>query len=64
MVRSAESLALADKGWFLQWSGRTEGGFQLVDVPGTHANLLERGYVEALAVQIRKALDRTDTGQR
>jgi thioesterase domain-containing protein len=64
MVRSAESLALSDKDWFLQWADRTEGALRIEDVPGTHANLLVRPYVEAMAVELRKALDRTDACRR
>jgi thioesterase domain-containing protein len=57
LIRSAESLALVDKAWYVQWADRTEGGFRIESVPGTHASLLERPVVEALATKIRAALD-------
>jgi amino acid adenylation domain-containing protein len=56
LVRSAETLALADKSWFLQWADRTEGSLRTESVPGTHHNLLERQHVGMLAATVRAAL--------
>jgi thioesterase domain-containing protein len=58
LIRSAETLAQADKSWFVQWADRTEGSFRTESVPGTHDNLLERQYVETLAARVRAALMR------
>jgi thioesterase domain-containing protein len=49
LIRSAESLALEDKGWYRQWAERTEGAMTTIDVPGTHANLLVPPFVDSLA---------------
>jgi len=58
LVRSAESIALVDKSWYTEWAGCTGGELSVESVSGTHANLLERPFVEALAAKIRTALDR------
>jgi hypothetical protein len=57
LIRSEESIALTDKSWYVQWADRTDGDFRIESVPGTHANLLERPFVAALAAKIRAALD-------
>lgn len=57
LIRSAETLALEDRTWFLHWDEMTDGELTLEDVIGTHANLLEQPYVVDLASKLRAALD-------
>jgi aspartate racemase len=57
LIRSAETLALEDRSWFLHWEAMTTGAMHLDDVIGTHANLLEQPYVIDLADKMRTALD-------
>ena len=56
LLRSEESIALVDKSWYLRWADRTAGSFRHEIISGTHANLLERPYVEQLAARLRFAL--------
>ena len=55
LIRSEESMLLADKDWYLRWDQKTTGGFQHCRTIGTHANLLEEPYVKMLADRIRWA---------
>ena len=63
LVRSDESIALADKFWYLQWRERTRGSFHEVRSDGTHANLLERPYVVSFADRLRWAFSRSKAPQ-
>jgi len=58
LVRSEESMALADKNWHTQWRSFTRGRFHEKYAIGTHANLLEEPYVVVLADRIRWAFNR------
>jgi thioesterase domain-containing protein len=58
LVRSEESLALADKNWHTRWKSFTRGRFHEKYALGTHANLLEEPYVVVLADRIRWAFTR------
>lgn len=64
LLRSAESLSLADKVWYLRWADKTEGAFRTEGVPGTHANLLEQPYVGELATKLRWAFEVGDQPNR
>ena len=55
LVQSEESLNKADKRWYGGWIDKTTGQLHETVVRGTHANLLERPYVEELADRIRWA---------
>ncbi len=57
LIRSQESIALPDKQWYLKWSEKTTGSVRYTWSAGTHANLLERPYVEMLAARLRWAFD-------
>jgi amino acid adenylation domain-containing protein len=57
LIRSDESVALEDKSWYLEWHTKTTGQLRLAHTPGTHANLLKRGFVEQLADRLRWAFD-------
>ena len=57
LIRSDESISIEDKGWYLEWRTKTAGSMRLTRTPGTHANLLKRGFVEHLADRIRWAFD-------
>ncbi|HEY1280125.1 MAG TPA: thioesterase domain-containing protein, partial [Acidimicrobiales bacterium] len=58
LVRSEESVALADKNWHTEWRTFTRGRFHERYAIGTHANLLEEPYVVVLADRIRWAFTR------
>lgn len=60
LIRSDDSLKLADKDWFLRWDDKTTGVFRHTRSRGTHANLLERPYVEMLADRLRSAFERRE----
>jgi hypothetical protein len=62
LVRSAESLALDDKSWYVQWGMCTEGALTTRNVGGTHANLLVRPFVTQLASTFTEVLTATDGG--
>ncbi|MCU1501344.1 MAG: amino acid adenylation protein, partial [Ilumatobacteraceae bacterium] len=57
LIRSQESIALPDKTWYLRWGEMTTGSMRHTWSSGTHANLLERPYVEMLADRLRWAFD-------
>jgi thioesterase domain-containing protein len=58
LIRSDESISLEDKSWYLEWRTKTAGPMRVAHTPGTHANLLKRGFVEHLADRVRWAFDR------
>jgi thioesterase domain-containing protein len=60
LVRSAESLVLDDKSWYVKWGTCTEGALTTMNVDGTHANLLVRPFVVQLASSFIDALEGSD----
>lgn len=58
LIRTQETIALGDRGWFLRWDERTSGALHVPDpVVGIHSDLLEQPNVQVLAATMRSAID-------
>jgi thioesterase domain-containing protein len=61
LLRSEESVMLADKDWHVAWADVITGELQVKVVPGAHSALLERPGADVLAAHLRTALDEANT---